>query len=69
MAKIILKVGGMHCSSCEMLLKDALGEIGGVKDVSASRSAGTVSVEFDRNIVAEASLVRAIEQEGYSVGK
>lgn len=58
-------VKGMHCPSCEMLLKDAIGDLGlGVK--SADAKSGKIEVELKSQ--ADISRVKkAIEAEGYSV--
>ena len=34
----------MHCKSCEMLIKDELGEIPGVKTVEPDHKTGTVKI-------------------------
>jgi Cu+-exporting ATPase len=61
-----LKVTGMHCSSCEMILKDVLGELPGVKSVKADAKAGRVSFEAsDEQALARAK--KAIVAEGYKV--
>ncbi len=67
MKKIELKVKGMHCTSCEMLLKDSLDEIG-VKNASASHKAGLVNVEFDEKKLSEEKIKEAIRKEGYTIG-
>ena len=63
--KMVLKVEGMHCRSCEMLIDDALDDIG-VKSKS-SNAAATVEVEYDENKVSREDVVKAIENEGYRV--
>ncbi|MHB8903997.1 MAG: heavy-metal-associated domain-containing protein, partial [Patescibacteria group bacterium] len=34
--KILLKIEGMHCASCEILTKEELSELPGVSEVSIS---------------------------------
>ena len=61
-----LKVSGMHCRSCELLLTDVLSEITGISKVSIDQKAGTVKFSYD----SEGSLLqakKAIEAEGYNV--
>lgn len=59
-----LKVEGMHCKSCEILISDALSEIAGVKNVRADN--GTVSLSaIDGAAMEEAK--KAIAREGYKV--
>lgn len=61
-----LKVSGMHCGSCEMLIADALGEIAGIKAVKADAKAGKVRLEAaDEKALAAAK--KAIAAEGYKV--
>jgi len=61
-----IKVEGMHCKSCEMLLTDVLCEIKGVQRVSADFKKGTVTVlATDMGAVEEAK--KLIAKEGYKV--
>lgn len=67
MAKAKIKTSGMHCSSCEMLLGDALQEINGVSKAKANHKTGIVEVDFDDLEVDEREIRQAIESEGYNV--
>ncbi len=61
-----IKVGGMHCRSCEMLLDDSISEIRGVESVAADCKKGIVEV----SVPDESTLDRvkeAIRKEGYKV--
>ena len=61
-----IKVEGMHCKSCEMLLMDAISEIRGVQGVSADFKKGTVKIACsDEAALDEAK--KAIAKEGYRV--
>lgn len=65
MAKMAFKVSGMHCASCEKILKMEIGELAGVKSVKADAVKGIVEVEGDKF---DASAVKkAITQNGYKV--
>jgi copper chaperone CopZ len=66
MKKLMLNVKGMHCSSCEMLIKDSLDELG-VPKAEASHKTGIVNVEFDEKKVSEKKIKEAIKKEGYEV--
>jgi len=59
-------VSGMHCRSCEMLLKDALNELG-VSKAEASHKEGKVVVAFDERKVNIEDIKKAILKEGYEV--
>lgn len=67
MEKITLKVDGMHCTSCEMLIKDALEDLEGVSDVEAAHAAGTVLVEFDGSKADPEEFKKLIRAEGFKV--
>jgi copper chaperone CopZ len=67
MKKITLKVKGMHCPSCEMLIKDSLEEIEGIKKAELDHKKGTAIVEYDEKKVNEALIKSTIAKEGYKV--
>jgi len=66
MKKMKLKIDGMHCSSCVMLIKDALLEIG-VKEAKISLD-GDAEIEFDDNL-SEGKVIETIKKQGYKVRK
>lgn len=60
-----VKVNGMHCSSCEILLREAIEEAG-VKVVSANHAKGEIVVDMkDENEISKVK--KAIEKEGYKM--
>jgi copper chaperone CopZ len=61
-----LKVSGMHCTACKMLIEDAISEIRGAKTVSVDHTTGAVSVAYDSNETLETIKV-AIRGEGFKV--
>jgi copper chaperone CopZ len=62
----MIKVEGMHCKSCEMLLSDVLSEIKGIRVVKADAKKGTITVAAaDQDAIEEAK--KAIAKEGYKV--
>ena len=63
--KAKIKVQGMHCKSCVMLISDALDDIG-VKATVDVKS-GEVVVEFDDSKTSLDSIKKAIRAEGYKV--
>ncbi len=65
-ATAALQVKGMHCGSCEMLITDALTDMG-VSDVKASHKEGSVKVAFNTGKVNLDEIKNAIEKEGYEV--
>ncbi|MBI5225968.1 heavy-metal-associated domain-containing protein [Candidatus Micrarchaeota archaeon] len=66
MRMIELNVTGMHCKSCEMLLREDLGEIPGVSGVRADHVAGIVSFNGSESVLPQVKAV--IEKNGYKVG-
>lgn len=67
MANTRIKTKGMHCYSCEQLLKQSLGEIQGVNKVSASYESGEVFVGFDKDKITEEDLMELIKMQGYEL--
>ncbi len=61
----MMKVGGMHCGSCEAIVTEALEELKGVEKTEVSRSSATVV--YDERVVSPEALKAAIEKEGYTV--
>ena len=62
-----LQVSGMNCSSCELLVKEALEEVEGVRVVESSFARGTVVVEYDPEAVSMALIAAVIEEQGFKV--
>ncbi|MBL7054678.1 heavy-metal-associated domain-containing protein [Candidatus Woesearchaeota archaeon] len=67
MKKIIFEVEGMHCPSCEMLVKDALEEQEGVNKAELSQKKGTAIIFFEEKKISEDKLKSIIKKEGYGV--
>lgn len=65
MKKITIKVKGMHCKSCSMLIEDVLEDLGVKSKVNDKE--GIAIVEFDENKVSEEKIRAAIKKEGYKV--
>ncbi len=61
-----IKVTGMHCKSCEVLLSEVLSEIAGVSKISVDHKFGIVKLAYSN----EKTLIEAkkvIELHGYKV--
>lgn len=63
--KKILKVKGMHCPSCEVLLGDEFNDIGVKSKIDHKK--GTAEVDFDEKKVSLEHIKKVIEKEGYKV--
>jgi len=63
MKKTTIKIKGMHCKSCEMLISDALEDLGVKSKVDSQK--GIAVVEFDEKEVSEKKIKKIIKNEGY----
>ena len=62
-----LRVGGMHCSSCGMLIDDALEDLPGVVSASTNARRKRTRVEFDPAATDLDAIARTITALGYTV--
>lgn len=60
-------VKGMHCKSCEIIIKDDLLELKGINDVNVSSANSKVKVTFNENEINEKEIKKIIEKSGYKV--
>ncbi|MEI6672941.1 MAG: heavy metal-associated domain-containing protein [bacterium] len=63
-----LYIKGMHCASCEMLVKQSVQEINGVKVNVISANAGKMDIEIPNNEILP-QIEKAIQDLGYQVLK
>lgn len=63
--KTTLKIKGMHCPSCEMLIADELEE-SNVKS-KVNHKTGTAEIEFDESNISLEKIKQIIKKEGYQV--
>lgn len=61
-----LKIQGMHCASCAMLIDDELEELAGVKTASSSYARQKTEVEFDESRVGIGTIIAKVAELGYS---
>lgn len=66
MKEIVLKVNGMMCGGCENRVKNAVGNIEGVENVTADHTTGNVTVVVNDN-VSEDVIKEVLEDVGYEV--
>ncbi|MBU0460351.1 MAG: heavy-metal-associated domain-containing protein [Nanoarchaeota archaeon] len=66
MKTAIFRVDGIHCHSCEILISDALEDLG-VKKSKADKDKGIVRVDFDDRHLTPNRIRDGIEEEGYKV--
>ncbi len=66
MQKLVkLKISGMHCASCAILIKDELGEVKGASDIMVDAKSGEGSVMLDTDVANINDLFIAVEKAGY----
>ena len=65
--KNVLKLSGMHCASCEVLLQDVLMDLNGVEKVKGNFKKNELEISFDENKVSIQAIKQAIEKENYKV--
>lgn len=63
---VVFNTGGMHCSSCPMLIEMTVDELEGVLDVSADYRTLITEVTFEPTLVSVADIVEAMESVGYT---
>lgn len=66
MKKINLTIKGMHCKSCEMLIKDELMDLG-VNECKIDHKSGKSAIVFDESKTDLSSIKSAIIKQGYKV--
>jgi len=67
MTKLVLKVKGMHCASCAILIDKLVGKQAGVVKASTSYGAEKVTIEFDETKISLAQIDKLINQLGYDL--
>ncbi|HEX8974346.1 MAG TPA: heavy metal translocating P-type ATPase [Patescibacteria group bacterium] len=63
--KITLEISGMHCSSCELITREELGEMEGVSEIMIDHQNGTGSVVIDDEKTCSEHVIAAIKKAGY----
>ncbi len=67
MTKLVLKVKGMHCASCAILIDKLLSKQAGVHAVSTSYGAQKVALEFDETKISLEQIDAFVNKLGYDV--
>jgi copper chaperone CopZ len=66
MVKIKLKITGMHCPSCEMLITDIL-EDEGVKVLTISAKSEVLEIEFDETKIKLDKITEILAEDKYTI--
>lgn len=67
MQKVVLKVKGMHCASCSVLIDKLVGKQPGVASISTSYGAEKTAIEFDETKIDLVKIDKFINQLGYDL--
>ncbi len=62
---IQLAIAGMHCASCEELIKDELVTLGGIKNIIVDHQTGKAKLTVTRESVSDQQIIEAVKQAGY----
>ncbi|KKR33523.1 MAG: Copper-translocating P-type ATPase [Candidatus Gottesmanbacteria bacterium GW2011_GWC2_39_8] len=63
--KINLKISGMHCSSCETLIKEELSEIPGLTVETIDSKSGNAVLLSENSDISDEAIIKAVENAGY----
>lgn len=63
--KIDFQVKGMHCQSCELLIKEELTSLKGVKEVMLDYKSGNGSIVTSDHLVTDKKIIEVIRNAGY----
>lgn len=66
-AEAYLRIEGMHCASCEVLIEQLAERIDGVQSVRSSYSTATARVVYDKDRISETDLPGLMSLAGYRV--
>lgn len=63
--KVDLQIKGMHCASCETLVKEELSSIDGITDIVVNSKTGKASLNLTNGHVTDNAIIQAIKNAGY----
>lgn len=66
MKSVLLKIDGMHCSSCAMNIDFDIEDLNGVKFCKTSYARQESEVEFDESKISIEKILGQIRETGYS---
>jgi len=67
MAKYVLKVKGMHCASCAVLIDKLIGKQEGISSIKTSYGAEKTAIEFDESKISLEKIDKLINSLGYDI--
>ncbi len=67
MTKLVLKVKGMHCASCSILIDKLLGQQPGVTSIKTNYGAEKCAIEFDDSKISLEKMDELVHKMGYDI--
>ena len=64
--QIDLQITGMHCQSCEILIKEELQELPGVSDINVDHKTGIARLVLNESLSSSDALLSAVSKAGYT---
>lgn len=68
MSVINVPIRGMHCASCEILIKEKINKLSGITNVKVSHKRGEAEVYYCGNEPSAEDIRKAVQAAGYDVG-
>jgi len=65
MKKITIKTKGMHCVSCERIIKDAILNLDGIKSADVNWTTEKATITFNPEKVQIKDIMKTVEKAGY----
>ena len=60
-----VRIDGMHCGSCALLIDDALEDLPGVRSTQTTMKKGRSTIELDQDLTGIRDVISTIEELGY----
>ena len=67
MAKYVLKVKGMHCASCSVLIDKLVGKQLGINSIKTSYGAEKTSIDYDESKISLEKIDDLVHKLGYDL--
>lgn len=67
MKKSVIKISGLDCASCAMIIDDVLEELNGVKSAKTSFVKEQVEVEFEEKLISIEKIKKIILKSGFQI--
>lgn len=65
--KLLLKINGLHCTSCVLNIDGSLEDLKGVFSSQTNYAKSQTQIQYDPALVSIKKLIKTIEEQGYQV--